>query len=382
MSFPQLSCLDPSFWDYKNEGFDSIILSWNGVSQSELHNKVLRIFKNQYPEYFRTGMKQISDFTEKVTILQKYVNILSNYLPEIDGGSPVLVTDDFLQSISHKIEESRPHRRRKESFVCLTARVAILHDDHTPPNSLVFEIKPKWGFLPSCPLIPKDSPKLNISRFQLLQYTKLQTGVIKSISNYDPLDLFSGNSDRIRKAVDSLFENPQGNLKIFRDQQLIEFNKDCLQLREQLCNLIIDQLSDSILRKLLNIQKLDIWDIECLPPIIQKAGNVTWNDLINDEDVIKGVTNMIEGQFQFPKTPNEYNDLSMNMSKEEARIFIAAFCISCAAKDCSLMFLLEHDIPETKIFIIDFDLKLPELLITNYLNNDKKIIQTYLDLHQ
>lgn len=379
MSYPLLECLDLDCWDFKAEGFDSIILTWVGPSSSEFYMKTLRLFKNQNEGYRRGNAKPISDFTDRVTLLQNYINIfIRPYLPEVDSGIPVSVTQDFLEKIAKKIEPSRSDRRRAESQICITSKVALIHDDHIPPNSLVVELKPKWGFLPSCPLIPNDSPKLSISRFQLLQRSKLKKGEIQAITKYDPLDLFSGTKEGIKKAIESLVDNPQGNLKVFRDQKKSNLDK---KETEQFIQLITQNLSKNSLKKLLDLQYLDVWDIECLPPIIEKAGDVTWNDLISDQNVINGVKKMMDEKYHLPESKEEVIKLRDNLTKEEAKIFITAFCLSQAAKDCSYMVLFENKaIRNPKIFIIDFDMKMPEFLISNYLKNDKSIVATFIEM--
>lgn len=379
MSYPLLKCLNPDFWDFKAEGFDSVILSFVGPSDSEFYLKTLRLFKNQNEGYRRGDAEPIADFTDRVTISQRYIDIfIRPYFPEIDSGIPVSVTHEFLEKIAKKIEPSRSDKRRAESYVCVTSKVALIHDDHIPPNSLVVELKPKWGFLPSCPLIQSDSPKLSISRFQLLQRSKLKKGDISEISNYDPLDLFSGTEEGIKKAIKALVENPQGNLKIFRNQKKSKLEQNEI---DNLVHVIFNDLSQKSLKRLLDIQYLDVWDIECLPPIIEKAGTVTWDDFISDQNVINGIKKMLSENYRLPQSKEEVVKLLNSLTNEEARIFIAAFCLSQAAKDCSYMILFENQkMINPKIFIFDFDMKMPELLISNYLKKDQEIVQTFIEM--
>jgi Inositol-pentakisphosphate 2-kinase len=85
------------------------------------------------------------------------------------------------------------------------------------PATVCIEIKPKYGSITKCSTIqPDDIPlKHTTSRYQLHQLLKQDQGTISTVSSYDPLDLFSGKSDRIEKALHGLLNNPQNNLNAF-----------------------------------------------------------------------------------------------------------------------------------------------------------------------
>ena len=67
----------------------------------------------------------------------------------------------------------------------------------------------------------------------LKQYAKLYNGEIESISRYCPLDLFSGDQMRMKKAIFDLFERPHNRFKVFKNGQLLYTesvgNPKCLQ---------------------------------------------------------------------------------------------------------------------------------------------------------
>lgn len=78
------------------------------------------------------------------------------------------------------------------------------------------EVKPKQGWHPGyAPLCSRC----------LKQEAKLQSGEIECISKYCPLDLFSGNLARVKKAVFDLYDNPHNRFKIFKNGQLIYTEK-------------------------------------------------------------------------------------------------------------------------------------------------------------
>lgn len=111
---------------------------------------------------------------------------------------------------------------------------------------------------------------------------------ISEISEYDPLDLFSGSIDRVNKAMKDLFLTPQNNFRVFLNGSLIfgglgggtdgtscltgEAFEDVLK-----CVILADDgmrttiflqlvaravFSSGLLKRLLEIQKLDKLDIE------------------------------------------------------------------------------------------------------------------------
>lgn len=74
---------------------------------------------------------------------------------------------------------------------------------------------------------------------------KLKNAKIKSISSYCPIDLFSGQSDRMNRAIKGLMDNPQNNMKMFQDGKMIynEYSKDKNSLRRVVQSLFPDALS-------------------------------------------------------------------------------------------------------------------------------------------
>lgn len=374
--FSILPCQDPACWTFLAEGFDSIIFRYISDANLELDGKVLRLFKNQNEGHRRGGAKPLEDFRDKVKLQMKFNSqFVEPYLPALDAGTPVTVSPDFVSKLAEITESKRSAKRIAESCVCITSTVGLLHNNHILPDSLVVEIKPKWGFCPDCPLLPDDSITHKISRFQLLQRTKLKKGDIKTISDYDPLDLFSGTETGVRKALESMCKNPQGNLKVFR-------NRESSNLTSEEISALVPLLAHSeILKQLLALQKLDVWDIECLEPIVYKALDAKWSDFVDNQGIIDGVKEMIETKFSLPKTASECQLIIDIMTCEEARKFIAAFLVSQAAKDCSLMILFKDGkVHDPEYHAIDFDMKLPELLISQYLKTTKKVVATYLEM--
>ena len=65
-----------------------------------------------------------------------------------------------------------------------------------------------------------------------LQHLSLHMqGAIPRLSEYDPLELFSMDPDRMRRAVAALLDSPQNNLRVFRDGRPLPFRCCSVSLR-------------------------------------------------------------------------------------------------------------------------------------------------------
>jgi inositol-pentakisphosphate 2-kinase len=109
---------------------------------------------------------------------------------------------------------------------------------------------------------------------------------ISGLSKYSPLDLFSGNTEGIHKALLALFETPQNNLRIFMDGVEIFGGPEDGGSTEEAISILEEQLqrvsaapkgqrvvafqrlvahmlhTSKILESLLCVQQLDEYDIE------------------------------------------------------------------------------------------------------------------------
>ncbi|XP_050347068.1 inositol-pentakisphosphate 2-kinase isoform X1 [Nymphalis io] len=126
-----------------------------------------------------------------------------------------LSSEDILK-LSKDLFNVRPKQRRVKSnfsqFAIKAPNLTII--SHNSENYCL-EIKPKEGFMAG-----------NFSRYSkcyycLKQLLKLQENEVEYISSYCPLDLFSGDRKRMRKAILNLIKNPQNNLKLFKDGNIV-----------------------------------------------------------------------------------------------------------------------------------------------------------------
>lgn len=174
------------------------------------------------------------------------------------------------------------------------------NDILVPRRRLCLEVKPKAGYLSRSPLVhPNHRVKLSKSRFSLLQALHQQGHVEKGwaktaggikCSNYEPLDLFSNDQRRMNRAIESLVDSPQNNLKMWYNNRALTKNaildREAMELvREEVkvcsskskvvvghvqsafCSLVSDLVvpvldHETLMGKLQSMQQLDILDVD------------------------------------------------------------------------------------------------------------------------
>ncbi|ELU02473.1 hypothetical protein CAPTEDRAFT_191375 [Capitella teleta] len=212
---------DVDAWIYRAEGNSSIVI----VNRDK--RLVYRLKKRKC-----IGAKKRLK-VDPIDVEQKWRNALEfkqkviTRLLQADVFTPgglVTLTEEYLDQIRSKVENIRPDQRLNTELDP-DCHVAIAMDDHcflkTPAaidNVPTFsaEIKLKCGFI---------LPGSETCIFCLLQPLKVSRGKWASVSGYCPLDLFSGDEQRMTFALKELFRNPQNNLRIFQDGNLI-FDQD------------------------------------------------------------------------------------------------------------------------------------------------------------
>ncbi|KAE8298804.1 Inositol-pentakisphosphate 2-kinase [Larimichthys crocea] len=215
-------------WKYHGEGNKSLVLSHVQLS------RVLRLLK--YPAEDSENPPQTVEqaFRQIQNIVDFSSNVMSSLLGEkfIHSGEVVKLPLEFVRQLSIRVQHQRPAWRCDKVMdiysgcaLCLPNLTSpVLHQPtHTPP--LCIEIKPKCGFLPSSKHVSKDI-KTKVCRFCMHQHYKVASGKWRRRSLYCPLDLFSGNRQRMHFAIRHLIEEPQNNFKIFKGGQCIYSSKE------------------------------------------------------------------------------------------------------------------------------------------------------------
>ncbi|KAK2994143.1 hypothetical protein RJ640_020948 [Escallonia rubra] len=307
-----LEAKDAADWTYRGEGAANIVLAYTG-SSPRFVGKVLRIEKvlkngtinddgpsalTRHERLLWNGNLILAP-TKKIAELLYVQHVMSPLLgpDHIDAGNLIPVSREFLESVKSKVLCQRPSWRVDAAKPNVLCDSALLISDHSifpsgalkEENCISVEIKPKCGFLPFSRFIADENAiKSCTSRFRMHQALKLHQGQISEISKYEPLDMFSGSRDGVYKAIKSLFLTPQNNFRVFLNGSLkfgglgggtesttcltSEAFEDVLKSviladdgtrTEFFLQLVAEAIFKSgLLDRLLDVQKLDLYDIE------------------------------------------------------------------------------------------------------------------------
>jgi len=179
--------------------------------------------------------------------------------PLLNEKSQVEINKILIQqhSISSKLESSDSQTNNNTNFSLLIQNQNISslnqYEIAIPEaQSIAIELKPKWGFKPNPKTSklskPKSLIKYKYCRFCLHYLFKNREKIVKDAAldvhevypllknHFCPLDLYSGNEKRVRKAIDNLYNHPGNNLKLFINGKQIDLkalNKKDKSKKEQ-----------------------------------------------------------------------------------------------------------------------------------------------------
>ncbi|XP_046462392.1 inositol-pentakisphosphate 2-kinase-like isoform X1 [Daphnia pulex] len=255
---PQWTLKRPRHWVYRGEGNASIVLALPQekkiVKLAKIDYKLRRMDSdNQFvAQEVNGGIRTIDETLERLFFSQK---ILGSLLGDglVRPCQVCHVDLEEIEEVDHLIDVFRPaHRKHKRLapvchvIVCpdctllppamstateqqqllslpvtcnnnQAATATTVERQSAEPPVFCVELKPKQGFLSQghqhCP-------------FCLNQFLKRKHGKIQLLSQYCPLDLFSGSRLRMLKAIVALTRTPQNNLRIFQDGNLV-FAEEC-----------------------------------------------------------------------------------------------------------------------------------------------------------
>ncbi|EOA39368.1 hypothetical protein CARUB_v10012434mg [Capsella rubella] len=424
-------------WSYRGEGAVNLVLAYTGSSPTFL-GKILRIQKmpkdgningDKSENGLTTHEKLIwGDIKDLVSCqnkeIEEYLFVKHVMRPlfghkHVNPGIRLLVAKEFLEYVDSIISSQRPSWRANAASVDTNRSSVLLMDDLTlfahghveDKPCLSVEIKPKCGFLPSSSFIAEENViKKSVTRFEMHQSLKFKENEITEISEYDPLDLFSGSKDRIHRAIKALYTTPQNNFRVFLNGSLVfgglgggickttskvelafeHMLKDIIKIDDGLradrfIELVAESVySSGVLDQLLDVQKLDKYNIEGVIHL--------YYDLIDQPCKVCRELEKIS------KPSNQYSSMHSIPLDEKVNI-LKDFLISATAKDCSVMISFRSTEVglsrssshsnlhlestkqefEYKVHFIDLDMR-PLKKMEVYYKLDKKIMNTYLEM--
>lgn len=194
-------------WRYINEGNAHIVIAIQ--EENPCSTYVLRLIKEDEETADVNEIRKSVDF----------VNFIMNPLLANASDCHLEIIEIPTETLPVLINDLRPFRATERLFKSHISSYGIKTRNLTILNpkgvNYCIEIKPKEGFMASC------FKSYGKCYYCLKQFLKLQKNEISDVSKYCPLDLFSGNKDRMKSALFHLSENPQNNFKIFRNGQII-----------------------------------------------------------------------------------------------------------------------------------------------------------------
>ncbi|XP_068409388.1 inositol-pentakisphosphate 2-kinase isoform X2 [Eschrichtius robustus] len=393
--------MDENEWGYHGEGNKSLV-----VAHAQ-RCVVLRFLK--FPPNRKKTSEEIFQHLQNIVDFGK--NVMKEFLGEnyVHCGEVVQLPLDFVKQLCLKIQCERPESRCDKDLDTLSGYALCLPNlarlqtyrfaEHRP--ILCVEIKPKCGFIPFSSDVTHEM-KHKVCRYCMHQHLKVATGKWKQISKYCPLDLYSGNKQRMYFALKSLLQEAQNNLKIFKNGELIYGCKDARspvadwsELAHHLKPFFFPSnglasgphCTRAVIREL--VQMLDLLDIEGLYPLYRRVERYL------EEFPEERKTLQIDGPYD-----EAFYQRLLDLSTEDdgtvafALTKVQQYRVAMTAKDCSIMIALSPCLQDASsdqrpivpssrsrfafsVSVLDLDLK-PYESIPHQYKLDGKIVNYYL----
>ncbi|XP_045498760.1 inositol-pentakisphosphate 2-kinase [Colias croceus] len=273
---------------------------WKYINEGNVH-MVLEIVNT--PNVYRLIKDDSHTNTGFVRQSIEYVNFVM--LPLIHGNAAyeheiVTLSKDEIEKLILKLADVRPKNRQHKTLISPFAIKAPNLTKLNPSiNNYCIEIKPKEGFL------AKSFQKYSKCYYCLKQFLKLSTHEINNVSEYCPLDFYSGNESRMKFALLNLINNPQNNFKMFKNGNII-FNEHSNKKQ-------FDDIIESTIFKYTDVF------LNFLIQILLSDGNSIINLTDKDYTPLKLSANCVEGK-DLPHNSLLHNLLSLQKLTEDLNI--------------------------------------------------------------
>lgn len=203
-------------------------------------------------------------------------------------------------------------------------------------------------------------------RFCMHQRLRQQSTLASSSAHYCPLDLYSGDPQRIRKALTASLTCPHNYLKLFCNGQILppaqwssrlpslfgfEEGSWVDKVADLLTQILLD---DPILQILKRLQRsLDEYDVEGIYPLYEKHGHQPTHDIEHWKRIVQRYLNrQSSGKNALLYNRNKFVLILCNsrcvdsadvMDEQEERQRLYEYVLSMTLKDCSVMVCLTRD---------------------------------------
>lgn len=341
------------------------------------------------------------------------------YLPRLETAR---VGRRWVAELARIGEASRPEARRKVDGIDVGRRKGVVADDLVGWEGWAVEIKPKWAFLPSPEHLSPETAEHKLVRCRFCMHAHHKSRVDSyaggETNAYCPLDLFSGEESRIRKALGGLWDTWVGsdgavnNLKVFVKGQSVKpqsdphFDQLATFLKpetEGMKGAFVDALAPMLLKSPLlgtlstlmrSLDALDIEGVEKLwkeakhfpmaalsPPIAEDEDEPSladWEDFVAEY--------LVHGPYV--GTGKRYD--VAHPKEEDLKYWLESYLMSATFKDCSIMlrfppgsldgsgtfFNPERDVEMPLLTAIDLDPKSMKRL-QKWAEMDRAIVHAY-----
>ncbi|KAG8690934.1 Inositol-pentakisphosphate 2-kinase, partial [Ceratobasidium sp. 423] len=292
-----------------------------------------------------------------------------HYLPRLDS---VKVGKKWIAELARISERSRPVARRRVDGIDLKRKKGVVADDLVGWEGWAVEIKPKWGFLPNPTHLSPETARYKLTKCRYCMHayhaSRAETHEERGIT-YCPLDLFSGDPGRVRKALGALWDawdasgGSVNNLKIFvrgkilkpkaakgfEPREFKELEEFLEPQGEGMKGAFIETLgrmldSSPLLAKLsLLMRSLDALDIEGMSKLWREAKHFPMAGLTppiasdEDEPSLDDWEEFVAEYLSHGPYVSSEPYPTDPLREEDLRYWLTSYLMSATFKDCSVM---------------------------------------------
>jgi len=324
----------------------------------------------------------------------------------------VRVERAWLAQLKELCEKKRPHARTAKDEIDLETDKAIIVPNLVGNDGWAVEIKPKWGFLPSHTFLSPSTSQVKRGTCRFCMHSYMRSARSQSPAlTFCPLDLYSGKEERIRCALQALWDDwlassgTINNLRVFANGKLVEptephslntlaqklSNKihnvplvSATKLRDYFVDTLLPLLvNTSVLRTLSSLQRsLDPLDIEGLAALWDRSHPQSPSPMFGEgepEPTQDEWAHFVEEYLSRTASMADVGQLKPRPG--ELRYYCLAYLLSATFKDCSIMITMPPPvegggITQPSIKIIDLDVKSVSRL-SKWQKLDQEIVATY-----